>query len=174
MNADEDRYQRNARPGKWGMLKSMNVPAGRTRRNRRQCNALYICSASFRLIPSTRQRSSTVAARHHRVLRMQPSRPRRQLGPTPGCPRVSAAARLGPPRTVAGDRKSVGFVADLLDQVKRGLVGREVRRGSSVGEEQRLRPVFALRTLPPDQQDRLESSSAMTSTAIPAARAHHR
>src|SRR5262249_687770 len=54
-------------------------------------------------------------------------------------------AGLGAPRAVPGDREAVRLVADVLDQVETGMIGRQPER--TLADPQLLQPGLALRTL---------------------------
>ena len=105
-------------------------------------------SASVRLIPSTRARSSTLAA-------ITPCSPPkcassfwRRFGPD-GADVLQArgGARLAAPRAVPGDGEAVGLVADLLDEVQRRMVRRQAPRALLARHEELLEAGLALLAL---------------------------
>ena len=83
-------------------------------------------SASARLMPSTWLISSTLAA----IKSLQPAEMRQQLLPALGPDARDAfqhrrAARASAPVAMPGDREAMRLVADLLDQMQAGMVGRQ-------------------------------------------------
>ena len=105
-------------------------------------------SASVRLMPSTRARSSMLAA----ITPCSPpkcsSRRLRRVGPTePISSRREAVRALPRARAVAGDREAVRLVAHLLDEVQRRVVRRQAARLLLARDEELLHAGLALHAL---------------------------